>query len=133
MTNIPTKIGWEMVLPLNIIFIAIIIATKGEIWEPILIMGIICLIMNYIFFSIKYYSDDEYFYIKSGIFGTQKIKISDIYKIEKSNNLIASPAPSIFGRSEIYFTNGSVVISPKNFQNFVQIITKVNPNITIKE
>ncbi len=133
MKKIPVKIGWEMVIPLNILFLWILYNTNGESWEGVAIMGTTCLVINYSFFSMQYSLDSEFLYIKAGMFGTKKIKIDEIKKIEKTWNLIASPAPSIYGRVEIYYGNKSIVISPKNFDEFKTELLKINKNITVKE
>jgi hypothetical protein len=77
--------------------------------------------------------DSEFLYIKNSIFGTTKIKIKEISKMEKTWNLISSPAPGIIGRVEIYFSSGSIIISPKDFNYFENELLKINPNITVKK
>jgi hypothetical protein len=134
MKNIPARIGWELILPIFlIILLPISLDVKNGNWEVILvpcaIFGAILLLM----LTIRYKIDDEFLYVKNSIFGTTKIKVNDIYKIEKTGNLISSPAPSIIGRVEIYFTNGSIIISPENFSDFENDLLKINPNITVKK
>lgn len=97
--------------------------------SPIIIFGLVFGLC----FSIKYKLDQEFFYIKNSIFGTTKIDVKEIYKIEKTWNLISAPAPSVIGRVEIYFKNNSIVISPKNFEEFKNELLKINPNINVKE
>lgn len=136
MKNIPVKIGWELLIPLNSIFIyAIIEGILNQKIEAIIFGLVILIFVNYILFSMKYFIDEEHFLcIKGGIFGMTKIPISDIYKIEKTWNPLSSPAPSIFGRVEIYWTKyNSIIISPKNFEDFKNEILKINPDIAVKE
>ncbi len=134
MKNIPVKIGWELLL---FILIVIIFSTYQEIlkldWRALILPIIIFALVSGLCYSIKYKLDQEFFYVKNSIFGTTKIDVKDIYKIEKTRNLISSPAPSISGRVEIYFKNNSIVISPKNFEEFKNELLKINPNITVKE
>ena len=80
----------------------------------------------------KYYFENEYLHIKSP-FHNLKIDIQSITKIEKTSNLFSSPAPSIFGRVEVYYQNNSIVISPRNFDEFKNELLKMNPNIIVKE
>ncbi|NML56365.1 PH domain-containing protein [Chryseobacterium cheonjiense] len=47
--------------------------------------------------------------------------------------MISSPAPSIMGRVEIYYQSGSIVISPKDFNDFERDLLAVNPGITVKK
>ena len=68
--------------------------------------------------------------IRNSILGSTRIPISDIKSIKKTKNPISSPAPSIFGRIEIIYKNGSIIISPKDFDLFKNELLKINPNIT---
>jgi hypothetical protein len=68
--------------------------------------------------------------IRNSIFGSTRIPISDIRNVKRTKNPISSPAPSIFGRIEIIYKNGSIIISPKDFDLFKNELLKINPNIT---
>lgn len=134
MKNIPVRIGWELLIPVFlIILLPISLDVKNGNWEillvPSAIFGAIVLLM----ITISYKIDDEFLYVRNSIFGTTKIKINDISKIEKTGNLISSPAPSIIGRVEIFFTNGSIIISPKNFSDLENELLAINPDITVKK
>ncbi len=132
--KIPAKLGIET---LAFVLLVLLASNYQAILEAdlryILITTGIFGIVLAICLSIKYSLDDDFLYIKNGLFGTTKIQISEIRKIEKTWNLIASPAPSVFGRVEIYYGNNSIVISPKNFEAFKHELLKINPTITIKE
>lgn len=134
MKNIPVKIGWELLL---FVLAVMIFSTYQEIlklnWKALIFPIIIFALVLGLCFSIKYKINQEFFYIKNSIFGMTKIDVKDIYKIEKTYNLISSPAPSIIGRVEIYFKNNSIIISPKNFEEFKNELLTINPNIIIKE
>ena len=134
MKNIPVKIGWELVIPiLLIIAVSNFSAIKSESWKaliaPLLILGFVLVVI----FGIRYRIDSQKLYIQNSIFGTTKININDISRIEKTWNPLTSPAPSIFGRVQIYYTNGSIIISPKNYEEFKNELLKINPNITVKD
>lgn len=134
MKNIPVKIGWELVIPiLLIIAVSNFSAIKSESWKaliaPVLILGFVLVVI----FGIRYRIDSQKLYIQNSIFGTTKININDISRIEKTWNPLTSPAPSIFGRVQIYYTNGSIIISPKNYEEFKNELLKINPNITVKD
>lgn len=136
MKNIPVKIGWELLIPLNLIFIFMIISGFTDEKISAVVTGFIILVfINYTFFSIRYCIDEQNFlHIKNGIFGTTKIPVNAIYKIEKTWNPLSSPAPSIFGRMEIYWKKYNyIIISPKDFNDFKNELLKINPNITVKE
>ncbi|PZU87810.1 MAG: hypothetical protein DI529_06485 [Chryseobacterium sp.] len=134
MKNIPVRIGWELFLFILIVmFFTSYQQLMNQNWKaltsPIIISGLILVLC----FSIKYKLDSEFFYVKNSIFGTTKINVKEISKIEKTWNPISSPAPSIIGRVEIYYGNNNIIISPKNFEEFKNELLKINPNITVKE
>ncbi|MDV4101928.1 hypothetical protein CMT19_12830 [Elizabethkingia anophelis] len=131
MKNIPVKIGWETIIliavpllfPLYFVFtdkdyIPLTILIPAIIFVSILIMGISYRIIN------------NELIIRNSIFGSSRIPISDIKSIKKTKNPISSPAPSIFGRIEIIYKNGSIIISPKDFDLFKNELLKINPNIS---
>ncbi len=129
MTRIPVKISWIMVLFINAIMIFPLIG--GDI-TAIIIIGLVTFTINYIFFSIRYCIIGNQLIVKGGLSKPIKINIEEIRKIEKTWNLISSPAPSINGRVEIYYNNDSIVISPKNYENFKNELLKINPKIEFK-
>lgn len=132
--NIPTKIGLELLLPLNLLFAFIAYQAYNEPKiEGYIVLILVVIFINYSLFSIKYFIDNNILHIKNGIFGTTKIPISEINKIEKTWNMISSPAPSIIGRIEIFYKGNSIVISPKNFDELKSALLKINPNIIVKE
>ena len=134
MKNIPARIGWELTLPIFlIILLPMSLEAKNGSWEIILVPCTIFAAIILMMLTIRYKIDAEFLYVKNSIFGTTKIKVNDIYKIEKTGNIMSAPAPSIIGRVEIYFTNGTIIISPKNFDDFENELLKLNPNITVKK
>ena len=83
----------------------------------------------HLFHNTIYTIEEETLYIKSGFFRYPSIAIKDIKKIEKTNNLIASPAAS-FDRIEIYYGKfDSMVLSPKDKQKFAAALMKINSDI----
>lgn len=133
MKNIPVRIGWEIVAPIIlIIFFSNFSNIKNQNWKALITPGIITVFVLMVIFGIRYRVDSTTLYIKNLIFGTTKIPVADISKIEKTWNPLSSPAPGIFGRVEIYYRNNSIIISPKNFEEFKTELLKINPNITVK-
>jgi hypothetical protein len=134
MRNIPTKIGWIEYFIISVIFLTILIDSFLEKdWIGIVIGLFVFLFINMTLFGIRYKTDNEFLYIYSFFRLYKKVEIRRIYKIEKTWNLISSPAPSLSGRVEIYWSGyNSVVISPKYFDKFSSDILKINPSIEIK-
>jgi hypothetical protein len=42
---------------------------------------------------------------------------------------VSSPAASISGRIQIFFGSDSVIISPKNYEEFKELLLRINPKI----
>lgn len=133
MKNIPVRIGWELYIPVFcIVFFPVFSEIKNNNWEIVFVPLVIIGAILFVTLTIRYRMDSDSLYIKNSIFGTTKIRINEIYKIEKTSNAISSPAPSISGRVEIYYKSDSIVISPKDFNDFKQELLAVNPDITVK-
>ena len=132
-TKIPVRKGLELVLPINLMLLYFFY--KGFLEnnaEAIITCLAVILFANYLFFSVTYKIKDNTLLIWNGLTPAHKIPISEITKIEKTWNPISSPAPGIFGRVQIYYPMyNSIVISPKNYQEFKRILLDINPNIEI--
>ncbi|WP_187478373.1 PH domain-containing protein [Amniculibacterium sp. G2-70] len=133
--KIPVKTGWLPYLVISLIFaLLIFLGVDKSSWIPIAIVFFTLIFVAISFFSIRYEMDDKFLYIYSFFYLYKKVEIRRIYKIEKTWNLISSPAPSLTGRVEIYWpAYNSVVVSPKNFEDFKTELLKRNPDIEVKE
>jgi uncharacterized membrane protein YdbT with pleckstrin-like domain len=131
--KISVKIGLEILVILGIPLIFMIMNVISEPKIPAIIITIFYFLFVFLtVFGIKYSIQNEFLVVKNGIFGEKKIPIKAIYKIEKTWNIIAAPAPAILGRIEIYYGTNSIVISPKNLDEFSDILKELNPNIDFK-
>lgn len=130
-----TKIGYELLLFIyGVMAFPIISSFQKQEYVPVLILSLLLLLMTLILISFRYKLQENQLVISSWFFYKKKIAIDTIYKIEKTNNIISSPAGSVFGRIEIYFDkNESIVISPENLNEFLAIISSINPSILIKK
>jgi hypothetical protein len=132
--KIPVKYGWEMfaIIGLVIFYPMYSAIADKEIFGIYFSIGISIFILA-IIFGIRYEMDEEYLYVYNTYFICTKIEIKRIYKIEKTWNIISSPAPSMAGRVEIYWpAYNSIVISPRNFEDFRKELLRVNPTIEVK-
>lgn len=133
MKKIPVKFGLEILLFVYGIFFFMLYEYYINPKEGAAIaVAFYFLFITVCIFGIRYRINLHTLEIRNGFLGTTKIDINTIKRIEKTWNAISSPAPSIFGRVEIYYDNKSVVISPKNFEELEQNLLKVNPNIIVK-
>ena len=102
MKTINVRIGWELLL---FILIVLTFSSYQQIitleWNALIFPAIILALILGLCFSIKYKIDKEFLYIKNSIFGTTKIDIKEIHKIEKTWNLLSAPAPSLMRRLDV--------------------------------
>lgn len=127
-----SKIDWWMSLVLVYpIFRSILSIIEGE-WIGYL--GIL-MCLGFIFFiskSTRYIIEEDQLTVKCMFIVNNKIAISKIKKIEKTNSILSSPALSL-DRISIKFNKfDEVYISPKEKQSFLNDLLKINPNIEIK-
>ena len=132
MKIIPVKYGVEILLVVYGAFFFMVYQYYSE-PKPValFIMALYFIFVTICIFGIRYSIDHHILKINNGFFGSTNIDIRQIKKIEKTWNAIASPAPSLFGRVEIFYGNKSIVISPKNWEEFKQNLLSINPSIIV--
>lgn len=134
MKTYKSKISIGLVLFLLLLFGGIGFKVLSESFDFLSVLLFISplLFIAYIFTSIKYIIKDTTLIVKAGFSMNGKIDISSIRKIEATNNIISSPAAS-FDRLEIFYkTYESIIVSPKNKDEFLSDLTRINPKIEIK-
>ena len=124
-----SKIDWWMSLVLVYpIFRSIVSIIEGE-W-----IGYFGILMCFLFIffiskSTRYIIEENQLIVKCMFIVNNKIDISKIKKIEKTNSILSSPALSL-DRIAIKFNKyDEVYISPKEKQSFVNDLLKINPEI----
>lgn len=129
---IPVKYGLEILLVVYGAFFFMVYQYYSD-PKPValIIMALYFIFVTICIFGIRYSIDNHILKINNGFFGSTNIDIRQIKKIEKTWNAIASPAPSLFGRVEIFYGNKSIVISPKNWEEFKQNLLSINPSIIV--
>ena len=110
------------------IFRSIVSIIEGE-W-----IGYFGILMCFLFIffiskSTRYIIEENQLIVKCMFIVNNKIDISKIKKIEKTNSILSSPALSL-DRIAIKFNKyDEVYISPKEKQSFVNDLLKINPEI----
>lgn len=134
MKKYPSKIDtWLVIIMVASLGIPLVLCALEKDWWALLIMVIATLFVGNIFLSTNYTIKGENLMIKSGIIISKTIKIKDIYKIEKTNSILSSPALSL-DRIEIFYGNlNSIIISPKEKMDFITELLKVNENIKVSQ
>ena len=132
MKKYPSKIDtWLVVIMIISLGIPLVLCLWEKDWWASLIMVATSLFVANLFTSTHYTIKGESLIIKSGIFISKTIKISEIYKIQNTNSIISSPALSM-DRIEISYGNfNAIIISPKEKTNFIAELLKINENIEI--
>ena len=111
-------------------FVIIDLNVKNNFGVAVYVLTILFIV--YLFLTTNYtIYNQQTLIVKSGFLMNKKIDINSITKISKTNNPISSPALSL-DRIEIFYNKyDSVIISPKNEQEFIQDLQKINSSIII--
>ncbi|WP_059172493.1 PH domain-containing protein [Bacillus sp. FJAT-27445] len=121
------KDAWlTLIILLSILVCFIPLFSKGN-GSPITTLPIAAFLL-WLWFSTGYKIEGDLLIVRSGPF-KRNIPIKEIEKIRRSNSLLASYALSI-KRLEITFSKyGLVYVSPKDEQDFINLLKEVNPTI----
>jgi hypothetical protein len=87
-------------------------------------------LLLWIWFGTGYQFENETIKIQSGPF-KRKINIQEIRKISKGKSALSSPALALDRLIIHYGRYGQVQISPENEFEFIEVLLKKNPNITL--
>ncbi len=127
-----SKIDWWFGLILVYpIFLSITALLEGE-WIGLLglagVVGFILILSK----TTQYIINENQLVVKSTWIVNERIDISKITKIEKSNSILSSPALSLDRLLVRYNKYDEVLISPKEKIEFINELLKINPTIEIK-
>lgn len=127
-----SKIDWWFGLILVYpIFLSITALLEGE-WIGLLglagVVGFILILSK----TTQYIINENQLIVKSTWIVNERIDISKIKKIEKSNSILSSPALSVDRLLVRYNKYDEVLISPKEKKEFIDELLKINPAIEIK-
>jgi hypothetical protein len=127
-----SKIDWWFGLVLVYpIFLSITAILEGE-WIGLLglagVVGFILILSK----TTQYIINENQLIVKSTWIVNERIAISKITKIEKSNSILSSPALSLDRLLVRYNKYDEVLISPKEKKEFIDELLKINPTIEVK-
>jgi hypothetical protein len=129
MKTYKSKIGFELIIPLSIIFGWMLYdGIINEKLNMILIALAVIVFVSHMFYTTEYIISNETLRIKCGFLINTAVNIKDIRKISETYNIMSSPAASL-DRLEIIYNNESILISPKDKKDFVGTLKAINPNI----
>lgn len=122
-----SKIDWWLVVLVLVIFgYPIIDGILSKEYVLSLVFGLILLVFYFLSKTIRYKIDSE-----NLIIWNTKISIHSIRKIYRTNNPLSSPALSLDRIAVVYNTYDEVLISPREREEFIQELLKINPNIEV--
>ena len=122
-----SKIDWWLVVLVLVIFgYPIIDGILSKEYVLSLVFGLILLVFYFLSKTIRYKIDSE-----NLIIWNTKISIHSIRKIYRTNNPLSSPALSLDRIVVVYNTYDEVLISPREREEFIQELLKINPNIEV--
>jgi hypothetical protein len=126
-----SKVDWWLGLVLVYpIFRSVASIVEGE-WIGYIGIVLCLLFIVFISKSTRYIISENHLIVKCMFIVNDKIEISKIRKIEKTNSILSSPALSL-DRIAIKFNKyDEVYISPKERQNFLVDLLQINPNIEV--
>ncbi|MGC4039980.1 MAG: PH domain-containing protein [Flavobacterium sp.] len=127
-----SKIDWWLGLPLIYpIFRSIQAIVEGD-WLGYLGMAGVILLVLFVSKTTRYIIDGNQLTVKSMWIVNDKIEISKIRKIEKTNSILSSPALSLDRLAVKFNKFDEVYISPKDKQLFINDLVAQNPAIEIE-
>lgn len=128
-----SKIGLEVVIPIGVILgVTGTLMVIQKAWPGVAIILVTLLFIVHLITTTFYQIEGNNLQIKSGFIVNKLIAINSISKIQKSNSVFSSPAASL-DRLEIFYNKyDSVLISPKDKQEFLAQLRNINPAIEIQ-
>lgn len=128
-----SKIGLEVVIPIVLIIgVTTTLMVLQKAWPGVAVLLVTMLFIVHLITTTYYQIEHGVLRIKSGFIINKLIAINSIRKIQKSNSIFSSPAASL-DRLEIFYNKyDSILISPKDKQEFLAQLRNINPAIEIQ-
>lgn len=123
-----SKIDWWLIILILILFgYPIVDGILSKEYVLSLVFGLILIIFFFLSKTIQYKIDGE-----NLVIWKTKIDIKTIRKIYRTNNPLSSPAMSLDRIDIVYNKFDEVLLSPKERDEFISELLKINPNIEVK-
>lgn len=122
-----SKVDWWLILLMLCVFgYPIVDGIMMKEYTLSITFVVILLLVGLLFYSIQYKIEGE-----NLIVWKNKIDIKTITKIYKTRNPLSSPALSIDRIAIVYNKFDEILISPKDREDFIKELLKVNPTIEV--
>ena len=102
------------------------IAYSGDILVSVVIAALLIVPITVYMFSIKYIVRGSSLIVKDGLF-SHVYDINDLQSIKPTHTLLSAPAAS-FDRLEINFTHDTLVVSPRDKEDFIRLLREATTN-----
>lgn len=127
-----SKIGVGLVLAMAAVIgsVAVLLAVQ-EIWMGLIPLLLVSAYMVHLFQNTYYVIEGGNLRIRCGLFIDRRIDISSITRVVPSRLMMSAPAVSL-DRLEISYNRfDSVLVSPKDKEDFLQQLSQINPKIEV--
>ena len=125
----PSKIGvWLVLILITATVPGFYDAIAKQDYDGLPVLIIVTIFVVHLIATTRYTIDGTMLRVKSGFIVNKKISITTISKVMETYNPISSPAASL-DRLQIYYNDGTVIISPKDKTGFISHLQSVKPNI----
>lgn len=133
MTTYKSKLDLTLIIPLLIGLSSILlIMAYNKTWPGLIVFLLITAFIIHLFLTTYYRIDGKTLTIKAGFLINKSVNIDKIRKITETNNPISSPATSL-DRLEIKYNKyDTVIISPKEKNDFIKMLVALKPDIEVK-
>ena len=122
-----SKIDWWLIVLLLCVFgYPIVDGIMMKEYTLSITFLVILLLVGLLFYSIQYKIEGE-----NLIIWKNKIDIKTITRVYKTRNPLSSPALSLDRIAIVYNKFDEILISPKDREDFIKELLKVNPNIEV--
>lgn len=123
-----SKIDWWLIILILCLFgYPIVDGILSKDYVLSLIFGLILIVFFFLSKTIQYKIDGE-----NLVIWKTKIDIKTIRKVYRTNNPLSSPALSLDRIAIVYNKFDEVLLSPKEREEFINELLKINPNIEVK-
>ena len=124
-----SRIGWEIWVPVVLLFTWIVYQTDGA-WPILLALVLAGSFILIMVLRTRYVISGEMLIVKCWPVINLEIDIKSIHRIRRTWNPLSSPAASYIGRIEVHYDRGkSCIISPKDRHGFIADLLERNKSI----
>jgi len=132
-TTYKSKIDIGLTFPIFIVLFGVGgLMVFMRVWAGLAIILLLLTFIIHMLLTTQYKIIGKSLRIKSGIFVNKSVSIDTIRTITETNSILSSPANSLDRLELRYNKFERIIISPKDKDGFIKILSELNPNIEIQ-